>query len=170
MDNAENWPHGGWNWRWTRPSSCSGLETEEGSSPTDLPVVALGVWDAVEGVGSFKTASGENTAVEAPLHRSSGPESGRLCKFSARVTDAHKPLVSASRVTSRKTIAIRDSKGAAESPTARKIRKLTQREMCQRSGEGPPRLYTDPGVCNFLPSGQRACMTSVQFLTGAKQL
>ena len=107
----------------------------------------------------FNTASGE----KEDRRWSRGPESGR-CKSRARVTDVGKPLVSA-RATSKKTITIQNSKGGtlilADSPTTRKIMKLTQRELRKKLRRDY--AWNKESVVQILPLGQRAIGATIQF-------
>ena len=107
----------------------------------------------VECLRPLKKAREKIISDEGPCHPSSDPESGRLCRLRAPVTDVHKPVVSTSRETSTNTIAILDSEAEAlissESPPARKFMKLTQRELRKRSVDGVTRLHMEQWVCIF---------------------
>ena len=83
-------------------------------------------------LGWFKTASEEIFADEGLFDWRSFHESGRHCNLKARVTDVHKPLVAASRMTGKTMIATFGS--SSESQAARMIMELTWREPRNKPG------------------------------------
>ena len=79
----------------------------------DMPTSALYIRNSEKDLSSLTTASGQIIADEGTCSCLSVREHGRQCTLRARVADVNEPLTAASKMTSKKMLAILDSKGGA---------------------------------------------------------
>ena len=103
-------------------------------------------------LNSFKTASGEIIQDEGPLRFVGKSEDGRRLALNGRVTDIHKPLVSAAKVAERNLVIV-DGRGGTVIRGGTRAAKRIQQMVNNQLGRDPSaeaiRLHRERGVYNF---------------------
>ena len=119
---------------------------------TDESTSELSALSKARPLNSFKTASGEIIQDEGPLRFVGRSEDGKMLGLNGRVTDIHKPLVSAAKV-AEKNLVIVDGYGGTvirgDTMAAKRIQRMVYNQLGKDPTAEAMRLYQEKGVYNF---------------------